>query len=393
VRNTDSYFGRNFVALDGLRGLAILSVMVTHFDAARFGLPLVDRAMMMAKSLGWVGVDLFFVLSGFLITGILLDTLGCANYWRSFYGRRALRIFPLYYTFLLFAWLVFPSTVVPEWTPLRGDWWMYPIYLTNWLPLWKGHWPNILGHFWSLSVEEQFYLVWPFLILLAKPRRLLWMLASAEVLVLFGRSWWVFHYGYSDTILLATITRMDGLLFGAACAAAVRQFRFPRSAETLLPMAGAVFLGAFLGIRLLQIQTLHMEVFAGNLWMALGSTLLGAGFAAILLTAVLTDQKKMWLQTILRRRLLTQFGKYAYGIYVFHVPLLYFIDRVATRFAPTTQQAVWFIDVKIVVAFSLSYGIASLSYNYFEKRFLALKDRFRPVYLAREPNAPVAAAS
>ena len=101
----------------------------------------------------------------------------------------------------------------------------------------------------------------------------------------------------------------------------------------------------------------------------------------------------MWLQTILRRRLLTQFGRYAYGIYVFHVPLLYFIDRVATRFAPTTQQAVWFIDIKIVVEFSLSYGIASLSYNYFEKRFLARKDRFRPVYLAREPNAPVAAAS
>ena len=264
MRNTDSYFGRNFVALDGLRGLAILSVMVTHFDAARFDLPLVDRAMMMAKSLGWVGVDLFFVLSGFLITGILLDTLGCANYWRSFSGRRALRIFPLYYTFLLFAWLVFPSTVVPEWTPLRGDWWMYPIYLTNWLPLWKGHWPNILGHFWWNRSRNRSVFFWPFLILLAKPRRLLWMLASAGVLVLFGRSWWVFHYGYSDTRLF--LPRLPGwiwLLFGAACAAAVRQFRFPRSAETLLPMAGAVFLGAFLGIRLLQFRRCTWRCFQG----------------------------------------------------------------------------------------------------------------------------------
>jgi len=377
----ERYSARNVVALDGLRGIAILSVMFYHFGAPELAIPLVNRFVSAASRLGWAGVDLFFVLSGFLITGILVDTRECANYWRSFYSRRALRIFPLYYTFLLFAFVVFPFTVTASWVPLRADWWMYPVYLTNWLALSKGPWPNILGHFWSLSVEEQFYLVWPFVVLLVKPRQLFWMLTIAEGIVLGGRALWLSYIGPSQVIVLATITRMDGLLFGAACAVAVRRFRFSRLTVTSLPMVAVASLAVFVAIHKLRGQPFDVV-------QELDYALLSSAFAAFLLTVVLTDQARTWLQKVLRLRVLTQFGKYAYGLYVYHITFVYFVNRLGARVAPSTQLAApWFIDLKIFIGFALSYAVASLSYNYFEKRFLVLKERFRPEFVVTTPSA------
>jgi peptidoglycan/LPS O-acetylase OafA/YrhL len=384
-RLVERYSARNVVALDGLRGIAILGVMFFHFGAPDLAIPLVNRVVSAASRFGGAGVDLFFVLSGFLITGILVDTRECANYWRSFYCRRALRIFPLYYAFLLFAFLVFPLTVSPDWVPLRADWWMYPVYLTNWLALWKGHWPNILGHFWSLSVEEQFYLVWPFVVLFVKPRQLLWMLAIAEGIVLGGRALWLSYYtGWSDVINLATITRMDGLLFGAGCAVAVRRFRFSRLTVTTLPIVAVALLAAFVAIN----KLLGGQPFGVYLGQALDYALLSSAFAAVLLTVVLTDHAPTWLQRILRLRVLTQFGKYAYGLYVYHITFVYFVSRLGDRLVRSTQVASpWFVDLKICIGFALSYGVASLSYNYFEKRFLVLKERFRPEFVVATPSA------
>lgn len=118
---------RQIESLDGLRGIAILMVMFLHFGEPRLQIKFVDSLLRAGTALGGIGVDLFFVLSGFLITGILLDTRHCSNYWSSFYSRRALRIFPLYYAFLFFAWAVFPSTADPGWLPVRADWWLYRV--------------------------------------------------------------------------------------------------------------------------------------------------------------------------------------------------------------------------------------------------------------------------
>jgi peptidoglycan/LPS O-acetylase OafA/YrhL len=267
--------------------------------------------------------------------------------------------------------------------PLRADWWLYPTYLTNWLWLWKGQWPNIVGHFWSLSVEEQFYFVWPFVVLLLEPRRLLWALVTAEGLVLAGRTVWVFSTGPSNVIYLATITRMDGLLLGAACAIAVRRFRFSPSTVAYLPIAAVTLLAVFL-----TINKSNGWLLGENLTVSVSYALLALAFALLVLAAVLTDQSPTRLQRLLRLRVLTRFGKYAYGLYIIHVPLLYFVTRFGELVAPRTSGTPWFVDFRMVVGFAVTYGLASLSYNYFEKRFLALKDRFRPEFPVAEPVTP-----
>src|SRR5262245_10664845 len=155
-------------ALDGIRGIAILLVLLFHFGQYGHGLPypavFVDKLFHRICQIGWVGVDLFFVLSGFLITGILYDSKGRNHYFRNFYVRRCLRILPLYYFSLILFLIVLPK-LFPLHTgfrSLRQDSFWYWTYLSNVRVAYRG-WDSfgVLDHFWSLAVEEQFYLLWP----------------------------------------------------------------------------------------------------------------------------------------------------------------------------------------------------------------------------------------
>src|SRR5690349_12365341 len=161
-------------ALDGLRGLAVLGVLIVHAKILLNTAPPFENALRTLSEFGAYGVDLFFVLSGFLITGILLDTRDSANYFRTFYARRFLRLFPIYYGYLLVIALVLPAlhhAVRTSMEDYGGSWGWYLAYLSNWK---AGHGASdpFLGHFWSLAVEEQFYLLWPAMIFLV-PRRML----------------------------------------------------------------------------------------------------------------------------------------------------------------------------------------------------------------------------
>ena len=365
---------RKLPALDGVRGLAVLAVMFTHTQAS--GLP---HLLQDVFGYGWIGVDLFFVLSGFLITGILVDTRECSNYFGSFYARRFLRIFPLYYGFLILAMVAFPYLVAPGYMPVGGERWLYFAYLMNWTALAPWH-HHILNHFWSLGIEEQFYLVWPLVVLLVDRRRLLPLVLALEAVVLTGRSWWVYQHGPGVAVQFATITRMDGLLLGAACALVVRQFRIPRRLTAAL-FWGSILLvsGYVVGFRL---SGAYRQAFKQST----GYAILAVGFAALVLYAVLTDGEPIWQQNSLGSRPLVLLGKYSYGIYVLHVPVFYFVNRLADHLPPAMHESLWFDYVVIAVKFVLAFGVASLSYNLYEKRFLALKDRFAPVY--REASAP-----
>ena len=167
-------------ALDGIRGIAIIGVLLTHGMTVAPGLQDSFGGRLLAYLLtpGWVGVDLFFVLSGFLITGILLSTKQSRNYFTSFYARRCLRISPIYYLTLTGVLLVgtqsyWYSSMLPS---LWGRKVSYFFYLQNIWPFMNhGTLGGLLGHFWSLAVEEQFYLVWPILVLLVPERLLIWM--------------------------------------------------------------------------------------------------------------------------------------------------------------------------------------------------------------------------
>src|ERR1043165_9488354 len=148
-----------YPALDGLRGVAVLVVMLHNLTILEQRDSLPARLWVFATDSCWIGVQLFFVLSGFLITGILLDERGAPRFFRDFYLRRQLLIFPLYYLVLIVRFAIVPRFVPDTSVPLDvalGFW----LYLSNWTDLYT-HGVNGFGHFWSLAVEEQFYLAWP----------------------------------------------------------------------------------------------------------------------------------------------------------------------------------------------------------------------------------------
>src|SRR5437762_3573688 len=148
--------------LDAIRGVAILMV-IFHNQTPKY--PSLHLQHIFAN--GWMGVDLFFVLSGFLITGILIDTKQSEGYFRNFYARRCLRIWPLYYALIVFMFVVVPvlrpseaHTVFEKSSP----WWGYPLFLQNFLIKIPTNATGPLAVTWSLAIEEQFYLVWPLIV-------------------------------------------------------------------------------------------------------------------------------------------------------------------------------------------------------------------------------------
>ena len=202
--------------LDGIRGLAILLVMLFHFFwfPMAAGLPISANDSWLRPILlsCWVGVDLFFVLSGFLITGILVDARARPGYFKNFYARRVLRIFPLYYLFLA-AWLAL--------TGYQSLWlWSYTANIHMAREGWTAV-PSAVDHLWSLAIEEQYYLLWPVVIYFLKPKQALFVCAGLAMLCPLIR----FHYFHVNQPLSAymlTHARLDSLAWGALLALAVR---------------------------------------------------------------------------------------------------------------------------------------------------------------------------
>jgi peptidoglycan/LPS O-acetylase OafA/YrhL len=168
-------------AFDGLRAVAIIGVLLFHLGGTTF-------------SVGWTGVILFFVLSGYLITGILLDAKGSGGYFRNFYIRRALRIFPAYYLVLLLTaatiYIVAPTS--PVFGPGAFEWNYFIFYVQNyWLGIQAYQTPlaGILGHTWTLAIEEQFYLIWPAIVYFLGRRALVVFCIALLVLSPIVRVW------------------------------------------------------------------------------------------------------------------------------------------------------------------------------------------------------------
>jgi len=370
----------NIRALDGIRGLAIILVMLHHFEGCIPSCNVAVGSLKLIWSLGWVGVDLFFALSGFLITGILLDTRQANNYFGAFYARRVLRIFPLYYSVLT---LVLVAAALkhprPHGVPLAADQKLYFLYLTNWLALWKGKWgPNILGHFWSLAVEEQFYLIWPLCVWLLVPRKLAKLAVSGSVIALLVRILWVEHTGPDQAIAMATVTRMDSLLCGALGAILIRSAQTLNLVRKWLPGVAFVAILAFVGSAV-WLRVVHGpggELFFAETW---GFSLLAVGFSALVVLAAAGDGTATLLQRLFRNGVLTDFGKYSYGIYVYHVPILGACEFVIHKSFPKSFLGnFWFGVLYFAFLFPVSFFVAKISYEGFERHFLALKRYFEP---------------
>ncbi len=223
------FSSKRLKSLDGLRGIAVLSVIAFHTLRVTGQEGLWGRAFSRLQETAWAGVDLFFVLSGFLITGILLDTRNSPNYFKTFFARRTLRIFPLYYGVLAVAIIAVPAILGPAHLPdlyprlLANQVWLWT-YTANYLQATGAHTLPGFGHFWSLAIEEQFYWFWPAVVYFASRRKLFHIclvvcLTSPVlrlVLIEFAgiREWAIRQY---------TFTRADALLAGALVAVLVRE--------------------------------------------------------------------------------------------------------------------------------------------------------------------------
>jgi peptidoglycan/LPS O-acetylase OafA/YrhL len=351
-----------YPALDGLRGVAIILVLCRH-----------NLNFIPYFELGWIGVDLFFVLSGFLITDILLRTKESKNFLSNFYIRRILRIFPLYYGVLLLFFLIAPSlqALQVQYHYYQSNQAMSWFHLQNWLYIFHQK-PGdylLLNHFWSLSMEEQFYLVWPFIILAVKDSR--WVARIACIILaacIIGRfaSWLYYGNGYTN-FHFQWMTRFDGLCVGSLIAT-WRLSSYEQAKKKLLTMA-FVLLGTHL-IAWVFAKTIftsfpHFQFF--------GYSSIAAIFGIIVYVAV--EKRTAWSKALIENPVLKYMGKISYGLYVYHWLILVLLKiygrDTLLSYGYTYHSSNVILSVAgLVIAIMLSIA----SYHLLEKKILAMKD-------------------
>jgi peptidoglycan/LPS O-acetylase OafA/YrhL len=364
--------------LDGVRGIAFLLVFFLHTDYIY---------------IGWVGVQLFFVLSGFLITDILLrmkEKFSAGDYFKKFYGRRFLRIFPLYYLYLLIMFVV--ATILISYD-----------YHKNYMELFKEQIPyalayvynfynasssfsgesSLIGHLWSLSTEEQFYIFWPLLILLTPKKHLKKLFVAAIVAGPLFRMAVSFIFKYYDLqflnpdYMIVTYVLPFSHLDAFGLGAFISRFEIPRARVQffilllLLPVIGFATTYWSTGEWGASTAFGFPWPLGGDMKQIWGYVYLNYIFTLFIYLVV----REKFLVRILDNRFLSYLGKISYGLYVYHFAIVWFVRRI--RDLGIQEQVAK--PLSLVISAVLVYTVAAISYRYFEKPILDLKDRFFPL--------------
>ena len=360
----------HYLELDGLRGMAILMVVAFHYNLAPF--------------LGGVGVDLFFVLSGFLLGGTLLDKKEAPNYFKAFYARRICRIFPLYFLSLfLFLILLLAAPFTLGWF-LFGD--SIRFLLEDPLPLWSyftfthnfamaqlGGWGTLwLGHTWSLAVEEQFYLFLPFFIRSFSREKLPYLLVGLILSAPLLRAFLYEFHPHGDLAFYVLMPcRADALLLGVLCAYTIRNERclnLLRTHTKALYGVLALLLAAGAALMALSSPTVHVPLVAASY----GYSWLPLVYSCIVLIAVTEKRGLFTLAT--RVRPLSWLAVLAFGVFLLHMPILIMFQRLTSAGLLPQAGSHYIIPLG---AFLLTLMLASISWIFFERRIVGWGRSFK----------------
>ncbi|EFX3898369.1 acyltransferase [Salmonella enterica subsp. enterica serovar Techimani] len=334
--------------VDGLRAFSVLGVMLYHLGIPGFGM-------------GWLGVSFFFVLSGFLITRILIETKESENFFSNFYIRRSLRIFPLYYLYILVVF-IYCSCLGIQGTQ---NWLYYIFYVQNYTMAWN----NFLyvpgqefGHTWSLAVEEQFYLLWPLVMFFCNKK---WIFISAIILSCVAITSRFYLAEYTSIVSFAPLfSAMDTLLIGAIIAVISVNQNVMKVISCSLLAVGLFWFIAVVKFGVL-IYGWHTGPEIANQSLYLSSNMLFAGVIGIIASGVF----KAKFLTIAP---LIYLGKISYGLYLWHPFAIQIVDSLQYR-----GHFLWVTGPMVDVSkLALTVAISSISFKYFELPFLKLKDHF-----------------
>jgi len=356
-------------ALDGLRGWAILWVLIWHY--INFLQPYFP---------GWAGVDLFFVLSGYLITGRLIQTKQRSDYFSHFYRNRILRIFPLYFALLIVYFTTIHLFVRSQHLPTVA------LYLDHWKSffLFTGNWTFIFFGFpgdtsllplWSVAVEEQFYLFWPFVIFLipgAKTR--LWIFTAGILLVLLARTLYAYSSPTGYLSYYNTFCRMDSLLAGSLL------YQLHHSRITIPPRLLNGITAALLIIFLAGCFTIKSTSPHNPFYSTVGFTLIALLFACLLHLTV--QPGNGIIPRFFNMHFLRFCGKISYGLYLLNFPILQIVGTKLYFWGigRWPQQLVLVHYLSSFICLLLTFLFSILSYRYFESWFLRLKNK-KNIYL------------
>lgn len=382
-------YKQRITSLDGWRGLAILFVFFYHYMPVNpiNHMPLDSHnPFAVISQFGWCGVDLFFVLSGFLITGILYDTRQSSNFFKTFYARRALRLFPVYFCAILVI------AICTGFFQGQRDWRLIPFFLYGANVMMIGrHGIHIsspyfsCGHLWSLAVEEQFYSCWPIIVFFVASRKKLAGICLSGIAAAIVFRVLLIHYVWSLTLAVWTAyfllpTRMDSLLAGALLAIGVRGAGYEK---WLRPGLLWWVVGAGCAILVFFIASTHSFNHTTIPMASVGFTVLAVTFAAILGLALLpgTIPNRIGQNSVLRF-----FGRYSYGFYIWHELIHPICQTWIGTFERYIHPLVLAHMAYMATTLALFTAIAVASYHLLEVRFLKMKSKFvaKPAMIAVE---------